>query len=242
MELNPQIDLQLSDALLAPGQTSGLRLNSARVWIRTAGGEWRVTKQMSLHKARRVYEEAGSFALGYAALLGLLDLHPRIAEAALFAENAHGVQQRKYTGEPYIVHPLSVAALVTRVTTDLDQIIAAILHDVVEDTQVTIEEIEGVFGPVVSALVSDLTDVSLPSDGNRRVRKGIDREHTAQASAGSKTIKLADLIENSSTILAHDPNFAKVYMGEKRELLDVLREGDPVLYGHAQDIVRGYFR
>jgi hypothetical protein len=84
-----------------------------------------------------------------------------------------------------------------------------------------------------------LTDVSRPEDGNREIRKRIDREHTAQAPAIVKTIKLADLIDNSRSIIAHDPDFAHVYLREKRLLLDeALREGDATLWAMADEIAR----
>ena len=80
---------------------------------------------------------------------------------------------------------------------------AALLHDVVEDTPVSIKDIEDVFGPRVAALVGDLTDVSKPEDGNRAT-KGADRQHTAKASPDAKTVKLADLISNGKSIIKDD--------------------------------------
>lgn len=81
-----------------------------------------------------------------------------------------------------------------------------------------------------------LTYVRQPSDGNRAARKAIDRAHTAQESAEVKTIKLANLIDNSHCIVARDPDFAKVYLAEKAALLEVLGEGegDPTLFAMAQ--------
>lgn len=108
-------------------------------------------------------------------------------------------------------------------------ICAAWLHDTVEDTPATLDEVERVFGFEVAALVEMLTDVSKPSDGNRAVRKAIDREHTAKASPQAKTIKLADLIDNTRSITEHDPKFAAVYLAEKALLLEVLRDGDATL-------------
>jgi (p)ppGpp synthase/HD superfamily hydrolase len=166
-----------------------------------------------------------------------------IDAARAYAAEAHGGigQLRKYTNDPYIVHPEEVAALVATRPHTPEMIAAALLHDVVEDTPRSIEEIHQRFGPVVADLVADLTDVSKPSDGNRRVRKAMDRAHTAAASNQAKTIKLADLISNSASITAHDPNFAPVYMDEKRALLDALVGGDPVLLARAQQIVADYF-
>lgn len=148
-----------------------------------------------------------------------------------FATYHHGiiVHRRKYTGDPYITHPAAVVELVRSVPHTEAMICAAWLHDTVEDTQATLDEIDLVFGGTVAALVEMLTDVSRPGDGNRVVRKAIDREHTARASPAAKTIKLADLIDNTKSIAANDPKFAAVYLAEKALLLEVLTEGDAVL-------------
>lgn len=157
-----------------------------------------------------------------------------------FATLWHGSigQKRKYTGEPYINHPAAVVELVRSVPHTEEMLCAAWLHDTVEDTPCTLDEIERVFGFDVAALVEMLTDVSKPSDGNRKTRKAIDREHTSKASPEAKTIKLADLIDNSRSIVKHDPKFAKVYLAEKSLLLDVLREGDNSLMEIARDFLR----
>ncbi len=166
-----------------------------------------------------------------------------INKAKQFARAAHESidQRRKYTFEPYIVHPAAVAQMVARVTDDEAMICAAWLHDVVEDTPVTIAEIETEFGEDIAVLVSDLTDVSCPGDGSRKRRKHLDWLHTRDASARAKTIKLADLIHNSGSIQRYDPGFARVYMAEKRKLLRVLKEGDPSLYATAAKIVARYY-
>lgn len=149
-------------------------------------------------------------------------------------------QRRKYTNEPYINHPAAVAELVRSVPHTEEMLCAAWLHDVVEDTPCTLTEVEQAFGMVVASLVDMLTDVSKPEDGNRATRKALDREHTANASPQAKTIKLADLIDNTHSILERDPDFARVYMREKARLLRVLTEGDPTLYRKATDLVIDY--
>ena len=161
--------------------------------------------------------------------------------AVRFATAAHVGQVRKYTGCPYVTHPIAVAKIVASVTTDCNMISAAILHDVIEDTSETYETVHAAFGLVVADLVRDLSDVSQASDGNRATRKGIDRDHTAAASRDAKTIKLADLIHNSHSIIEYDAGFAKVYMSEKVLLMSVLTEGDPDLYDRAQHIVDEYY-
>jgi len=148
--------------------------------------------------------------------------------ARVFATAAHAAvgQLRKYTFEPYIVHPAEVAGIVEEAGGTPAMIAAAWLHDTVEDTGVTIELIRSEFGTEVAELVGWLTDVSRPEQGNRAVRKAIDRAHTAAAPAEAQTIKLADLIANTRSIVAHDPEFARVYLAEKRQLLEVMTKGE----------------
>ena len=90
-------------------------------------------------------------------------------------------------------------------------------------------------------MVQGLTDISVLSDGNRAIRKAIDREHLAKQSPETKTIKLADLIDNSKTIVPLDPGFARIYMDEKRLLLPVLKEGEYGLWVLANSIVTKYY-
>ena len=164
-----------------------------------------------------------------------------VQKAIFFATQAHAGQTRKYTGEPYVNHPVEVMQLVSTVTDDPEILAAAVLHDVVEDTPATIMNIRIGFNRRVAELVDDLTDVSKPEDGNRATRKELDRQHTAKASPDAKTIKLADLISNSRSIMKDDPNFAKVYMKEKTALLEVLTEGNIILFKQASDIVASYY-
>ena len=153
-------------------------------------------------------------------------------KAKAFATKCHDdvKQVRKYTDAPYINHPAAVVEIVRSVPHTEAMLCAAWLHDTVEDTNATIGDIFVLFGGDVATLVEMLTDVSKTTDGNRKVRKAIDREHTAKASPQAKTIKLADLIDNTKTIVAFDPEFAKVYLAEKRLLLDVLGDGDKTLF------------
>ena len=162
-----------------------------------------------------------------------------VERARVFATAAHAAvgQVRKYTFEPYIVHPTEVASIVATVPHTNEMLAAAYLHDTVEDTGVSIVDIQVEFGNEVASLVGWLTDVSKPEQGNRAVRKAIDRDHTACAPAEAQTVKLADLIANSRSILAHDPAFAKVYLEEKRMLLEVLTRGDATLMAQARRIV-----
>jgi DNA-binding phage protein len=161
----------------------------------------------------------------------------RVIKAYEFAAKAHGSQKRKYTGEPYVNHPFEVMGIVASVPHTEDMLCAALLHDVLEDTDATEQEIAKEFGESVCEMVKWLTDVSKPEDGNRAKRKEIDRNHIANAPVEAKTIKLADLISNSKSIMQHDESFAKVYLQEKKLLLEVLQDGDPMLLAKAQAIV-----
>lgn len=164
-----------------------------------------------------------------------------VEKAYYFAMDGHAAvgQKRKYTGDAYIVHPVEVCDIIEQATYVNDSMrCAALMHDLCEDTEITIDLITSEFGTCVAMLVEGLTDISKPEDGNRAVRKEIDRKHTAIQSPACKTIKLADLISNSKSILEHDKDFAKIFIKEKELLLEVLTEGDHTLYTQAKDIVQ----
>jgi (p)ppGpp synthase/HD superfamily hydrolase len=147
-----------------------------------------------------------------------------ITSAKMFATAAHAAvgQKRKYSGDDYIIHPGRVAAIVEKHGGTDEMIAAAWLHDTVEDTDVTPELITEMFGDDVAAIVEGLTDVSLPSDGNRAKRKSIDRMHSASASTESQFVKCADIIDNSWDIADNDLSFAKVYKSEVFLLLHAM--------------------
>ena len=159
-----------------------------------------------------------------------------VERARVFATAAHAAvgQVRKYTFEPYIVHPAEVAKIVRDAGGTDVMVAAAWLHDTVEDTGVTIETIRAEFGVEVAELVGWLTDVSRPEHGNRAHRKALDRAHSAAAPAEAQTVKLADLISNTRSIMAHDEAFAKTYLEEKRLLLAVMTKGDATLMAIAR--------
>lgn len=163
-----------------------------------------------------------------------------VHKAQVYAMAAHASvqQKRKYTGEPYIVHPAEVASIVASVPGSTpDMVAAAWLHDVIEDTGCTFTDIHMAFGIDIATLVDGLTDKSTPADGNRVARKAIDRERLAKAGAEVQTVKCADLISNTKSIVAHDPKFAKTYLGEKRELLAVLTKAHPAILAEAYEVL-----
>lgn len=125
--------------------------------------------------------------------------------AASFSAQCHTGQTRKgERGEPYINHPLEVANLIANVggIDDIDILVAAILHDTVEDCGVTVEEISKLFGETVATYVLEVTDdKSLP----KAERKRLQVEHAPHLSTGAKTVKLADKISNINDITNSPP-------------------------------------
>lgn len=167
--------------------------------------------------------------------------------AEKFAIKAHNsiAHKRRYTDEPYHVHPARVAKLVATVTSDEEVIAAAWLHDVLEDvapinSNFNEEAIGKAFGNRVLKLVLEVTDVSKPEDGNRTKRKAIDRVHLSKASPKGKTIKLADLIDNIVDISKHDPNFAKIFKKEAALDLPHLKSGNKDLYEQLRELLFDY--
>jgi (p)ppGpp synthase/HD superfamily hydrolase len=128
----------------------------------------------------------------------------RITSAAHFAAVKHADQRRKgKAGEPYINHLIEVADLVALSLTEPDTnlIMAAFLHDVVEDTPTTNQELVERFGPDVAALVAEVTDdKSLP----KAERKRLQIETAPKRSERAQSIKIADKISNLRAIL-HSP-------------------------------------
>lgn len=156
-----------------------------------------------------------------------------VRDARLFATAAHAAlgQVRKYTGEPYIVHPLQVhAVLVSIGITDPEMLAAALLHDVLEMTSVSEELLQQEFGTEVASLVRELTPASSRIDGDRASRNVIECNHLKCVSDRAKTIKMADIYSNCSTIAELDPEFARVYLSEKRDQLAVLSSGSPTMF------------
>jgi (p)ppGpp synthase/HD superfamily hydrolase len=153
----------------------------------------------------------------------------RLLDAVSFAAFAHRNDVRKYTNEPYIVHPIEVATLVIQYTSSIDGAIVALLHDVVEDTQFTISDIIDRFGTKIARHVAAVTKPSKKEDGNRATRREMDRLHYAKGDTTAHNVKLADVMSNSRDIVNHDPEFAKIYLKENLTLAKSLDKGHPNL-------------
>ena len=168
-----------------------------------------------------------------------------IEKAQKLAHEAHDSigQKRKYRGEPYWVHTDEVAAIVASVGGTEEMICAAHLHDVLEDVtpknpKYDIAFLAQEFNFRVSGLVGWLTDEYTKEaypQYNRASRKSLERRRLEGAPNDAKTIKLADLISNTQSIVADDPDFAHTYLREKWELLPILEGGSPELMTRARE-------
>lgn len=149
-----------------------------------------------------------------------------LERANAFQMKAHDSigQMRKYSNVPYWTHPQAVSNIVKDAGGDIYQQGAALLHDTIEDVYwIGLALIEALFFEGdTAAMVDGLTDVSRPEDGNRKIRKEIDRKHTVSQPARTQFVKLGDLEHNSESIIQFDKKFAKKYLPEKKAIIDTM--------------------
>ncbi|WP_276122656.1 HD domain-containing protein [Pararhizobium qamdonense] len=161
----------------------------------------------------------------------------QIAKAEAFATAAHEAinQRRNYSGEPYIVHPRSVAAFVGALPDHTwQQVVLAWLHDTVEDTGVTLQTIRTLFGPEIADGMYFLTNVE-KSAGNRMKRHELNVERLKKAPGRVQTVKLADIYDNTKNIAELAPSFAPVFLREKVDVMGVLLRADKTLWSMTMD-------
>jgi len=171
--------------------------------------------------------------------------HPLVIKAHAFAAGAHGAvnQKRKYTGDDYIVHPSCVVArLKVHGYRDPDVLAAAWTHDVLEDTQCTYDQLMHCLSKRAADLVLWLTKSTTPAFGNRAKRHAVEVERLHRAPADAQNIKIADLMDNTKSIVEHDPKFAVVYLAEKEQLLDALTNASPRLLSAAREQLAHCFK
>lgn len=124
-------------------------------------------------------------------------------KAIKFATDVHEGQLRKGSNVPYILHPVEAAAIVGTMTTDDEILAAAILHDVVEDTDTTIEQVREIFGERVAELVASETEDKrehLSAQSTWKIRKQETIDHLKTAPIEVKMITLGDKLSNIRTI------------------------------------------
>lgn len=168
-----------------------------------------------------------------------IDEQKAILNAYALSKEAHKDQVRKYTGEPYIIHPVDVAVtlrnyLGNKATASM--ISATLMHDVVEDTEVSFNTIAKQFDKETVHIVSGLTSASKwLVNFNRSKRKSIDKAFFKFTGWEIQSIKCADIIDNLRTILIYDKGFAVTYLKEKKDLVEVLHLAD-------QDILNALYK
>lgn len=129
----------------------------------------------------------------------------QLLKAIAFAADKHRDQRRKDAeASPYINHPIAVATVLATEgqVSDETTLIAAALHDTVEDTETTFTELDELFGPQVTALVREVTD---DKSLKKTERKSLQVEHAAQSSNRAKQLKIADKICNIRDIMIRPP-------------------------------------
>lgn len=153
-----------------------------------------------------------------------------------FVKQHHEGQKRKYTFEPYWTHVYSVAEIVSKYEPEGIEI--ALCHDLIEDTECTNDELFDFLMSLgygherscfiddgVRALTDHYTKEAYPSH-NRKMRKRAEATRLGGIKPIYQSVKYADLIDNTSSIVEHDQSFAKVYLSEKIEILDFMRRGN----------------
>ena len=169
-------------------------------------------------------------------------------KAMEFAREVHAHQRRKYTDNPYVDHLAEVAGIAMSVgwhSAEIhpDKFMAVCwLHDCVEDQGVDPADLERRFGVDVMAGVVMLSDVE---EGNRAERKAASRRRLNASPGWVQTIKVADMMSNTSSIVRHDQKFAVTYLEEKRLMLAALNKANAHLWWmamrqlhHGEDLLK----
>jgi guanosine-3',5'-bis(diphosphate) 3'-pyrophosphohydrolase len=172
-----------------------------------------------------------------------MDAYSIIQKTQDFAEIAHGNQKRRFSDQPYIVHPVRVMKICQEYTDDITVHAAALLHDVLEDTNVTESELGVFLNGIMNKTdaektlkqVVELTDVFIKANFprmNRNQRRGKEAERLSTVSGEAQTVKYADIIDNTD-ITFNDPDFARVYLKESQLILEKMNQGHPDLHQRA---------
>ena len=153
-------------------------------------------------------------------------LNELVLKAAGLALVSHHGQTRRNNKHPYVTHPNRVAREISKMEGATPQVVAAaFLHDVVEDTDITLEQVTEIFGLDVAELVESLTNISHnPEHKNkpRAERKKLDREFLRHAPRWARVIKLIDRLDNLKEMSEDSEDFILKYVGESRLLADAI--------------------
>lgn len=154
-----------------------------------------------------------------------------LIDAIAFAAWKHRSQRRKDAeASPYINHPIALARVlaVEGGVTDIQVLVAAVLHDTLEDTETTVRELRDRFGPAIASIVVEVTD---DKNLSKQRRKDLQIEHAAHLSAPAKLVKLADKICNVRDVATNPPEDwplerRREYFDWAKRVIDGLRGAD----------------
>lgn len=157
-----------------------------------------------------------------------LNLDNVVVRAAYdLAATAHSQQVRRYSGDPYFTHCLEVAELVqSAVGCTPDMVAAALCHDVIEDTKYHEDAVRAVIGSKATSLVKQVTKPHFRGKKLRAEKQAIILRHLKLATPRAQTIKYCDILSNISGLVDLDPEFARIYLPEKRVQLQEMHLGD----------------
>lgn len=202
-------------------------------------------QRLSAWEPLRLYVRERNVRRGHASIVESIDAmvtnlevsSANIAFASmLLAKEYHKNQLRKYTNTPYTDHLAEVAGIAATYVShplyarSLANIVIAVawLHDCMEDQGLTTDQLrtdlnsKGCSPYEIDQVVEGVLALSDMETGNRAQRKQLSRERLARAQPWVQTIKCADFISNTASIVQHDPSFAKLYLEEKEATLNVL--------------------
>ncbi len=174
--------------------------------------------------------------------MNTLVVEVKLLEAMEFSANRHRFQRRKDEhATPYINHPIQVAYTCAAAgESDLDLLMAALLHDTIEDTETTYEELCDRFGSLVADLVIELTDDKLLSAEERKIKQVAS---ASQKSEKARKIKLADKICNVNDMLNHPPHEWSIqrrfeYIEWSKQVVDQMKGTQSVLENRFRELYR----
>ena len=167
-----------------------------------------------------------------------------LAKAYQFAEWAHRDQRRK-SGDPYFIHPASVAGIITDLRLDTASVCAGLLHDVVEDTQATIEDVNREFGPEIGSLVDGLTKLNKINFTSKEDRQAESfRKMVVAMSKDLRVllVKICDRLDNMRTLDHMSPESQERIARETMEIYAPLtnRLGIHSMKGELEDLSLQY--
>ena len=209
MPLEVDLKVESADAAAIRFQEAGGKVSCRLLTSRSGGRRWSrtrgATSSCSWIPARELLTDAEGHVIGVVRAADCCGGYDELYEEALrLAARAHRSQTRKGTDLPYIAHPVHVSAILQRYGFPREAVIAALLHDVVEDQDVTVAEIEAQFGAAVAEIVDALSERRKDGQGEVRpwhVRKAEAVEQIRQASAAAAAVKAADVLHNAQSIL-----------------------------------------